>query len=321
MKTEISPSARPLLLALLPLTLATALLLVADRGSLAAPEPLVAAVAAVPSGEPVPRLLSELPPPPIEARAFLSAYLSPLGQLTVLAERDAKLRWPIASITKLFTASVATEQDSLDRVITLGNDDLPEIADSGFFSSGESFRLADLFLPLLLESSNNAAVILANHSRPDRPDRDSFIQDLNQLANKLTLRDTRFFNPSGLDSPAGVNYSSSYDLALFAKWLLHDRAELLALTRLPAAILTQANGEFHHQINSTNELLLSAPWSGEIIGGKTGSTDLAGKNLLLILRAPNQVGYLISVVLGAHDHFATTRALIDWTLASYQFTS
>lgn len=308
-------TARLLSLSLLPLTLVAALVLAADRDLLLAPQPLTAAVAAMPGAELAPKLVSTLPPPVTGARAFISAYLSPRGQLTVLATQDANLRWPIASITKLFTASVASQEDNLNQIVTLAAGDLPENSDSGFFHIGESFRLGDLFLPLLLESSNNAATVLANHSQVD------FIQSLNNLANKLALRDTQFFNPHGLDSQIGVNYSSAYDLTLFAKWLLQNKSELLAFTRLPAAILAQANGEFHHQINSTNELLLSAPWSGEIIGGKTGSTDLAGKNLLLILRAPNQAGYLISVVLGSPDHFTATRELIDWTLASYQFAS
>lgn len=315
MKVETNYTARALALSLLPLTLAAALVLASDRDLLLEPTAISAAVAGVPGAELAPKLIATLPPPATGARAFISAYLSPRGQLTVLAAQDANLRWPIASITKLFTASVAVEENNLEQIVTLSDQDLPESSDSGFFHTGESFRLGDLFLPLLIESSNNAATVLANHSQAD------FIQNLNSLASKLELRDTAFFNPSGLDGAGGINYSSAHDLTLFAKWLLNNRSELLAFSRLPAAILAQANGEFHHQINSTNELLLSAPWSEQIIGGKTGSTDLAGKNLLLILRAPNESGYLISVVLGAPDHFAATRALIDWTIASYQFSS
>jgi len=57
----------------------------------------------------------------------------------------------------------------------------------------------------------------------------------------------------------------------------------------------------------------------EIVGGKTGQTDLAGKNLLLILRDEATGGHLVTVVLGTDDNFADTAALVDWVYQSFRF--
>lgn len=308
------------ILALSGLVIITALLLAADHFSVASPLNREVLLAAAEPLESIVRLQDTLPPPGLNAHAFISARLRPDGQIEVLAEKNARQRWPIASLTKLFTAGVVLENHRPDDVVTLTQEDLPESPDSGFFRPGESFRVGDILVPLLLESSNNAAVILARLSNQPQ----FFIAQMNNWAQSLGLRDTMFFNPNGLDpargnASSGTNYSSVYDLTLFSKWLIANRPEILVLTKMPGATIRQADGDFHHEARNTDELLATEPWSGDIVGGKTGFTDLAGKNLLLVLRAPNNSGYLINIVLGSPDHFLEMRRLVGWVLGAYRF--
>lgn len=302
---------------MLPLAIVAGLVFVFDQSvitySAATTKPAAAILPAAPAR---PRLLALEPPPTLGARAFVSAYLSPDGRLEILAEKNGSQRWPLASLTKLFTAAVASDQYDADRIIAFSAADLPEAADSGLFREGESFRLGDLLSPLLVESSNNAAVALARLMSEDL-----FVVEMNQLAGKLNLTDSALFNPNGLDPAAGgrANYSSAHDLALLAKWLLEQKRELLALTRAADFFLYRSDGSFHHPVRNTNELLINEPWSPDIVGGKTGQTDLAGKNLLLILRAPRASGHLINVVLGSPNHFAEMRELVNWARGAYQF--
>lgn len=170
-------------------------------------------------------------------------------------------------------------------------------------------------MPLLVESSNNSAVVLAR-----AVDAQTFISRLNHLIGQVGLEQTRIFNPNGLDPvpPAmGVNYSTADDLVLWARWLITHHPELLEITRTPATPLFQADGQFHHEVRTTDELLVTEPWSPLIAGGKTGQAELAGKNLILILHSPGTRGYVVNVVLGSPDHFAEMRALTDWVEASY----
>lgn len=282
------------------------------------PVPIAPALAEAALPPPIAKSRAQLSPPELAARAYLIAVVMPDGRQEILLEKNARLRWPIASITKLFTASVVLDNHPLEQVLTLTNADLPEVNDSGYFHSGESFTISNMLLPLLINSSNNAATALARLSLVSDQD---FITQLNQFASKLNLHDTRLFNPSGLDPilPSGVNYSSPRDLLTLAQWLLAFRPEILTLTYLPQANVYRADGSFHHQARSTNELLLSRPeWAVEIVGGKTGQTDLAGKNLLLILHSPATGGHVVSVILGSPDHFLETRTLIDWARQAYQ---
>ena len=55
------------------------------------------------------------------------------------------------------------------------------------------------------------------------------------------------------------------------------------------------------------------------MGGKTGSTDLSKKNLLLITETPNKVGRLITIVLSADDNFKETSQLVNWLCDSYDW--
>ncbi|MCC6290598.1 D-alanyl-D-alanine carboxypeptidase [Candidatus Nomurabacteria bacterium] len=266
--------------------------------------------------EPIVKLKTNSSPPALGARAFISMALAPDGRTEVLVEKDAHQRWPIASITKFFTASVALNKYLPDQVITLAQADLPENVDRGFLRLGDSFRVNDLLIPLLLESSNNSAVALARAGG----DSANFIRTMNDFAAELNLNDTTLFNPNGLDPeiPGGVNYSSVHDLAMLGKWLIRHRPELLAATRDSSAVVRQSDGSFHHQAESTNILLKTEPWSGDIIGGKTGQTDLAGKNLLLILRPTGSLNYLVNVILGSPDHFAEMSELTNWIYKTYQ---
>ncbi len=279
--------------------------------------PASPALAETVSPPPVAQPRENIAPPELAARAYLIAVLAPDGRSEVLLEKNASLRWPIASITKLFTASVVLDNYPLDQTLKLTRADLPEASDSGHLSIGEEFTVSNLLLPLLINSSNNAATALSRLSLTHQQD---FGIMLNQFAAKLGLRDTKLFNPSGLDPvlPSGVNYSSSRDLLALARWLLESRPDILELTRLPLADVRQVDASFHHQARSTNELLLDPDWVGEIIGGKTGQTDLAGKNLLLILRSPATGGHLVSVILGSPDHFLETRKLVNWARQAYQ---
>ena len=75
-----------------------------------------------------------------------------------------------------------------------------------------------------------------------------------------------------------------------------------------------------HQLKNTNQLIVGEDWLADlVVGSKTGQTDLAKKNLIVVLRAPRLGGYLVAVVLGAEDHFAAMRELIAWAVGSYKF--
>lgn len=87
--------------------------------------------------------------------------------LDVLFEKNASVRLRPASMSKMLTAVIVTEQLSdLDEIITVSQDVLDAIPD-GFYGedlkAGDNITVRDALHAMMLPSSNAAAYVLANH--------------------------------------------------------------------------------------------------------------------------------------------------------------
>lgn len=100
----------------------------------------------------------------------------------------------------------------------------------------------------------------------------------------------------------------------------------MEIASLPRYDIKTASGGFNHTAISTDKFLADEneklSCQGEplkILGGKTGSTDLSKKNLLLITETPNKVGRIITIVLSANDNFEDTKKMMNWLCDSYDW--
>lgn len=173
---------------------------------------------------------------------------------------------PIASITKLMTALVASEYINLGKNISvpssaLVNTSKPRLKN---VNSIEAFELLHL---LLEESSNEAAEVLASHLG-----RENFINLMNNKSKSIGLLNTTFVDPSGIG--AG-NVSTPEDLFLLAKYIYNNRSFIFKISA----------GDLNTGINQT---LLFSPLSNfnefvdyeDFVGGKVGET-IASKQTIL----------------------------------------
>ncbi len=264
------------------------------------------------------KLKAALPLPTAEAQAYLVAYLPPedISQAEILLEKNASTPLPIASITKLLTALTSIEELEPYQTITFLESATKDFIDPSIMIPGETFYMRDLLHSLLIESSNDSALALAKEI-----DQTNFMERINLTASRLGLDTTRLVNPSGLDpeNDSEPNQSSAKDLLKLVSYLLINNPDILAITTRANYDFYTADGHFHHQLLNTNQLLKSNGWPAEVIGGKTGTTTLAQRNLVLILRDKLSGGYLVSIVLNTTNHFSDTRNLIDWTYQNYEF--
>ncbi len=162
----------------------------------------------------------------------------------------------------------------------------------------------ELLYPLLIESNNDAAIILAGIIGEE-----AFVDLMNLEAKNLGLNNTYFANPTGLDPDFiadPINYSTVRDLAKFARYLTTEKPLIWDISTIP---------EFGNATN-TNELL--GKISG-IIGGKTGETPRAGECFLLVVGAPKNKGYVINVILNSKNHFEEMEKLIGWVKYAYKW--
>ncbi|MEK7189305.1 MAG: serine hydrolase [Patescibacteria group bacterium] len=208
----------------------------------------------------------------------------------VLIERGSDVRRPIASLTKLMTATEFLEHNpGWDaRVAMQASDDT--IPAKIYAKPGDVFTARDLFYATLLKSANNAAKALA---RSTGLSQEAFVASMNQKANELGMADTAFAEPTGL-SPDNV--STAQDLYKLARSAFSDMTFLQATTPRTLTIANVNSGK-RHVLENTNKAI-DVPYV--VIGSKTGYTVEAGR--CVIMKARNDAGReVIAITLGGES--------------------
>ncbi len=188
---------------------------------------------------------------------------------------------PIASVSKLFTAYVVMESDKKDDAFTITAADIATEGRSGKLTYGDMVTPYTLLFPLLIESSNDAAVAISRYMGAE------FTVQIDTLTETLALSHTTITEPSGL-SPRDI--SSVRDLATFYAYLAKDEPHILDITRLPMYIALRDG-----YMNNNPAITIQA-----YRGGKHGYTDEAGRTFVGAFKGENgkDVGV---VLLGSAD--------------------
>src|SRR5262249_18053362 len=214
---------------------------------------------------------------------------------------------PIASITKVMTAMLAIERLPPSRLVEVGEDAAETPGSSLGLQVGERISAIDLLYALLLQSSNDAAVAIAD---PASRSPTAFVRLMNLRARGRGLAGPHFASPNGLDDRG---YSSAADLALLARTAyqssLFGRIVDTKTRDIPAPL-----GPDRH-IQNRNALLWLYPGA---IGVKTGFTTPAGN--CLIATAARASGRMLAVVLRGPDgaSFDDAAALLNYGLLEFE---
>jgi D-alanyl-D-alanine carboxypeptidase (penicillin-binding protein 5/6) len=232
-----------------------------------------------------------------------AAYLVDIDG-AVVWQKNAAQRLAPASLTKLMTALLAAEQLEPQERITVDAMAARETGSRLGLLPGDTFSARDLLAATLIASANDACRALADHAAGTQA---AFVQRMNQRAQQLGLRNTRFANACGHDAPGHT--SSVQDLRLLARAVLQQPllTELVAQQRREIVSL---DGLRSFTLVSTNALL--GRYEGAV-GIKTGSTPLAGHCLVaLIRRGPHSV---LLVMLKGKDRWWDTADMLDIAFA------
>ncbi len=203
--------------------------------------------------------------PKISAKAFLVGDLN-TGE--VILSKNQDLRFPIASISKLMTALVTKEIATLDETAQVSKTALATNGTNGELRLGQKIKTADLLYPLLLESSNDAAEVLASHFG-----RDSFIAKMNQQAEKLKMSATSYADPSGLSQN---NQSTVSDLFKFTGYLTQQAPDIIQITN---------KRSFSNKKQSWSNISQFLGKDG-YFGGKSGYTAPAKETVVSLFNLP-----------------------------------
>lgn len=224
----------------------------------------------------------------LAAKAGISLRIDLPDQERVIFKKNADDVLPIASLTKLMTATVVFEHPEIYNaekqiaISALGASqaDVPVF---GNLKPGEVYSVQELLGAMLFYSSNDAAYSLAEVIGVDR-----FTEMMNRKAKDIGLEKTGFYNSSGLDIDGGAaNFSSAKDLLVLVKYILKSHPEIFSMTIHPGPYITE-NGIFSFKL-----------WDKQtLIGGKTGYTEKAGGCMIAIFENENNRRY-INILLGS----------------------
>ena len=229
----------------------------------------LAAATAEQKGENQPILSYFTRPLAEKLKVSASAYL--VGDLEtgeIIFSKNEKEELPIASVSKLMTALVATETLPKDAAALVSKGALATEGGNGDLRLGEKIKSGDLLYPLLLQSSNDAAEVLAEDLG-----RSIFIGKMNERAKELLMFQTKYSDPSGLSVG---NKSTVSDLFRLAKHLFEKEKGLLDLTTL------RSYGTKAHIWPSNNQFLKKEGY----LGGKSGYTEPARQTVVSLFSAP-----------------------------------
>jgi serine-type D-Ala-D-Ala carboxypeptidase (penicillin-binding protein 5/6) len=234
-----------------------------------------------------------------------SAVLFDLDSNRVLWVKEAHLRRPPASLTKLMTAVVASDLTGLDTPVTVTGEAAAAEPSRMGLAAGQTLTVRDLLYGALLNSGNDAAFALATGIVP----LDHFLSLMNRKAAYLHLRDTHFSTPNGLTDPG--NYTSAYDLAVLSAYVLRNYPSLVAIAATRDHVIPAADTHPAFYPHNLNHFLDVYPGA---TGLKTGFTnDAAG---CLIATATRAGRHLLLVLLGSDIMFGDGVKLMDYGFAT-----
>ena len=247
--------------------------------------------------------------PEVSAQSYLVADLD---SGYVFAEKDSQKQLPIASLTKLMTALVVAENVDLRKSILVTEKMLEIYGSTKGLTKGKRFRIVELFYPLLIESSNDAAEVLSYFLG-----REKTIKLMNEKAKAILMEKTEFVDPSGFDPR---NISTAQDLFYLARYLLNNRPPILEITK-GEKVPSFGKIKFEIKKLKNKNVFIKDPDFG---GGKTGFIRASKYTGLFIFRLA--VGddierKIVIILLGSEDIKTDTQKIYKWLQENYSKTS
>jgi len=237
-------------------------------------------------------------PPELTAQSF---YVIDITSGKILLAKEIEQIRPIASLSKLITALIILEKSHLEKEIAVSQSAIDAYGKMGNLALNEKISVKNLLYALLVESSNDAAIALAESLSDNN---NQFSDFMNQKAASLGLKNTHFVEPSGL-SPENV--STAKDLSVIMSEIINYPL-LNEIMKTPEIDISSADGKYVHHLLNSDKLLVKYP---EIIAGKTGYIDEAGNCMMVATHAPNQ-DIVITIILGSQDRTGETEQLLEW---------
>ena len=253
---------------------------------------------------------AEIKAPDVKA---LGAILMDLKTGRVLWEKNAYEPLSNASTTKIITCILAIESGTMDDTVVVSSNAAGQPKVKMGLSTDEEVKMKDLLYALMMRSSNDAAVAIAEHISGSE---EAFCELMTRKAIELGAKDTIFETPNGLDK--GEHHSTAYDMAIITCYVLNNE-EFVGI--INESEISFSSNLRTYSMTNTNRLLNE--YSGAI-GVKTGFTNKAGH--CFVGAAERDGMTLVTVVLGSgwgnvgkQRKWTDTKNLLDYGFNHYKY--
>ena len=232
-------------------------------------------------------------------------------------------RYP-ASTTKIMTVLLALENSQPTDMVTIDDTMWSYISDLDTKSTlmhvkrNEVFSMQDIMYGLMLESGNDAAVVIACHIGGTY---DNFIDMMNAKAQELGMKDTHYANPHGLPDESHV--TTARDMALLAMYAKENYPLFSTIVSTvnykPADTNLTTFSTSSAQYTNSNKLLIEGQqfYYTYATGIKTGYTTVAESVLVSSAEYDNQS--LVAVVMkdGTDEKWTNSVTLFNYAFDFY----
>lgn len=271
--------------------------------------------------------LKEQSSPKLSLHAQSAVLMDGLTGRVLYGKNENEVR-PMASTTKIMTCILALEAGSLDEFAEASSNAASQPQVRLGVKKGERYRIRDLLYALMLESYNDAAVIIAEQTAGST---EEFGRMMNEKAESLGCTDTWFITPNGLDKKEKdetgterIHSTTAADLARILRYCITqspEREEFLKITGTSDYYFTDESGKRTFSCRNHNALLTMMDG---VFTGKTGFTGGAGYCYTGALFREGRL-YIISLLgCGWPPHktykWADARALLTYGLEQYELT-
>ena len=244
-----------------------------------------------------------------------SAVLMEKSTGKILYELDSTKENPPASMTKIMSMILIMDQIKMGKLAFNDKVVISETASSMggsqvYLNTNETYKVEELLKSVAIASANDAVVALAEKTYGSV---EKFVEKMNLKCKEIGCKNTNFVNPHGLDAEG--HYSSSYDMALMARYLITNHEDILKYTSIYEDYLHRPDGSQTWLVN-TNKLVR---FYDNVDGLKTGFTEGAG--YCLTATAKRGEMRLISVVMGVDtidNRTSDTVKLLNYGFNTYK---
>lgn len=235
-----------------------------------------------------------------------SYVLMDMNSGRVIESKNKDTPMLIASITKIMTCILALENKDPSEIVTVDESINKSYGSGIYISVGEEISLLDLLYGLMLRSGNDAAIMISTYVSGSE---EEFVKLMNQKAEYIGMKNTIFYNSSGLDNTTRGNLSTAYDMALLTKYAMQNELYREIVKTKKHTVKTNLKTYIWHNKNK----LLQYDY---ITGGKTGYTEKAKRTLVSTASKDNL--NLIVVTIKDSDDWNTHKTLYEKTFENYK---